>query len=340
MTVDFNTRMKEAEAAMLMRRNRQRTTREPHRATEVRLAEENDTSLIDMLKLSAMISEHDRKLRHDMNEVIENALATVRKHEINLKINDEPVGKLEGLTHSQLDDLIRAASVRDHRGNRKNIMIKGPMGGGKSTAAKQVADLFGLQYDYIGQTEMPHDVIGYVHPVTGDYKWTPFTRIYVEGGVIVLEEMDAWSARATLVTNIPLANGYITLPDGTRHQRHPDCIIVACTNTWGTGATAEYVGRNKLDAAYLDRFAIKLDWKYDNKLERAAARNDEVVDAVQRARFNATHYGIKVAISPRSSIDIADMVRAGYSIMSAMEVNFLSGVDHDTRRKLMEDVDV
>lgn len=339
MSVDFNSRMKEAEAALLARRNRPRAAR-PDKTVREDAPEPNQVAGLDMGVVAGYIDEREQKIRRDLNEVIENALHTVRKHELTLTVNEAEVGKVEGLQHRQLDDLIRAASVLNRSGHRKNIMVKGPMGGGKSTAARQVAELFGIRFDYLGQTEMPHDVIGYMHPVTGKYMSTAFTDIFVNGGVIVLEEMDSWSARATLVTNVPLANNYIHLPDGTMHKRHKDCVIIACTNTWGTGATAEYVGRNRLDAAFLDRFAIKIDWQYDDRLERMAAGNDEVVDAVQRARFNAQHYGIKVAISPRSSIDIADMVRAGYPITRAMEVNFLSGVDHDTRRKLMEDVDV
>jgi cobaltochelatase CobS len=248
--------------------------------------------------------------------------------------------QLEGLTHCQFNDLVRMANVRDWKGHRKNILLKGPMGGGKTTAGEKLAELLGLHFGYIGQTNMPHIVVGSKRPLDDQYNHTPFTRIFRDGGVIMLEEMDAWNPNASLVLNPPLANGLLILEDGTEIKRHPDCIIIACANTWGTGATTEYVGRNKLDAAFLDRFAFKVMWSYDEELERAAANNEEVVDAVQRARFNADYNGIKVSISPRCSIDIADMVRGGFTIYEAMKMNFLASVDSNTESKLLDGVDL
>jgi cobaltochelatase CobS len=214
------------------------------------------------------------------------------------------------------------------------------MGGGKSTALKQVADALGLEFGYIGQTLMPHDVVGHVHPVTSEYHGTAFTRIFEHGGLIAFEELDGWSANATLVLNPALTNGYLTLPDGRMIQRHPDCVIVACTNTWGTGPTAQYVGRNKLDDAFLDRFGAKIEWRYDADLERAAAGDNDVVDIVQTARMNAKKAGVRVAISPRASIDIAKMVAAGFTKREAINMNFGAELDADQRRIVLDGCDV
>jgi cobaltochelatase CobS len=61
---------------------------------------------------------------------------------------------------------------------------------------------------------------------------------------------------------------------GEIHVRHPDFYIIAAANTWGTGATAAYCGRNKLDDATLDRFVgAKIRVDYDAKIERAIARS-------------------------------------------------------------------
>lgn len=331
----FNDRMKAAEEAMLARRGAK---------PRVNAVRDRTMPVVDASELrriiDVVVSDREAQLRHDMNLVIENALDTVREHKIVLEVPNQVKRELNGLVHKQFETLVKAAAVRDQWGNRKNILLKGPMGGGKSTACKQAAELLGLPFGYIGQTNMPHIVVGSKHPLKDLYNHTAFTRIFMGGGVIVFEEMDAWHPNASLVLNPPLANGWLTLEDGSQHQRHPDCIIVACANTWGTGATAEYVGRNKLDDAFLDRFAFKMMWEYDDKLERMAAANDEVVDVVQQARRNAQHYGIKVAISPRSSIDIADMVRSGFTIREAMKMNFLASVNREIELKLLEDVDV
>jgi cobaltochelatase CobS len=241
---------------------------------------------------------------------------------------------LEGTHHALFPTLVQAAELREP------ILLSGPAGSGKSTAGKKLADMLGLSFGYIGQTNMPHIVVGSMHPIDKTYRHTAFTNAFINGGVIMLEEMDAWNPNASLVINPPLANRWLTLENGEQYEQHKDCIIIACANTWGTGATAEYVGRNKLDAAFLDRFGVKLHWGYDMDLEIAACGNLEVARAVQMARYNAERYGIKVVISPRSSITIAKMVRAGIDMKAAMEMNFLATVDDNTKRKLLEDVNV
>ena len=72
---------------------------------------------------------------------------------------------------------------------------------------------------------------------------------------------------------------------------HKDFRIVAAANTWGKGSDMQYVGRNALDGATLDRFDnIYMD--YDRKLERNLYPNDEVLkfmwefrDAVEKAKI-------------------------------------------------------
>lgn len=334
-TPEFNARMQAAREAMLAKRGTKPVPK-------LNLGEGVDAADIERsiaLHIQEEAAKIDKKIRSDLNTVIANTLDTVREHRIVLVDQTKRVErKLDGINHQMFDTLVRAADTRDAYGNRKNIFLKGPMGSGKSTAGKRLSELLELPFGYIGQTNMPHIVVGSQHPINHEYRHTAFTTAFINGGVIMFEEMDAWNPNASLVLNPPLANGWLTLEDGSRHERHPDCIIIACANTWGTGATADYVGRNKLDAAFLDRFAFKIMWGYDETLERRAAGNDEVVDAVQKIRFNAETHGIKVTVSPRSSIDVADAVRAGFSMKEALDMNVLSGVDTDIRRKLIEDV--
>jgi len=82
--------------------------------------------------------------------------------------------------------------------------------------------------------------------------------------------------------NRALANGHLATPKG-RVARHPDTVIIATANTYGTGANRQYVGRNQLDAATLDRFAggmIEADYSQ----EYEAGFDAEVVKYVQDVR--------------------------------------------------------
>src|SRR5690606_10479105 len=65
-----------------------------------------------------------------------------------------------------------------------------------------------------------------------------------------------------------IANGFCTFPDGKTVESSPDFRFIAAMNTYGNGATTEYVGRNRLDAATLDRFVF-LELEHDEQLERA-----------------------------------------------------------------------
>lgn len=341
---DFTQRMREAEEALRKRRGRPASPAPMRRIN----GGGGDLPAISVSSQKVTIGEVDvatiemlAMLEKSMKDEFRDLIIKLPQVQMNktLTINvGKAVKKLKGLRHRQLDTLIRVCSIRGRDGCRKNVLLKGPMGGGKSKAAEQVADILGVTFKYTGQAEMKSDVIGSVHPISGDYLSPAFVDIFINGGVWVGEEMDGWSPRACLAINVPLANGWIITPDGKRHDRHPDCVILACTNTWGTGATTEYVGRNKLDAAFLDRFSPRIDWQYDPDLERAIASNDYVVDAVQTARFNAEHSGLKVVISPRSSINIADMVECGFSLREAMDMDFLAGLDRSQVTRLLDGV--
>ena len=329
----FDDAMKASEAALLARRHpaaRKPTKNSAHLTTPTL----NGVELATLARLEAT----NQTLRDDLNAVLDGLDSAPRAAPapLQITINDNEPHTVDGLTHYQLPDLIRLCAIRPH----VNILLKGEMGSGKSTAAVQVAEALGLSFSYIGQTLMPHDVLGYMHPVTSEYVWTALTTAFVHGGVCVLEEMDGWSANATLVANPFLAGGMLRLPNGEMHSRHADCVIIACTNTWGTGPTAEYVGRNKLDNAFLDRFGVRMDWRYDYDLERAAAGNDGVVDVVQQARRNAKQAGIKVAISPRASIDVSKLVGAGFALRDALNMNFLSALDADQRKTILAGCEV
>lgn len=249
------------------------------------------------------------------------------------------IDRLPATRHRLTDKFARSVCVRDRRGFRMNVMLTGPAGAGKSHVAKMIAEAMELDFGDIGQTVMPSNLVGYPNPHTGEWVQTAFTRIFINGGVIVLEEMDGWSANATLAINGPLANGFITSPTGERFERHPDCIVVACTNTWGRGATMEYVGRNRLDDAFLDRFQVRLHWDYDPKLEAQVCGDADVAEFVQRCRDNAEAAGIKVLITPRASIAIADLIRHGFSLKEAAEMNFLAQLDPQQRMTILSDTE-
>lgn len=226
--------------------------------------------------------------------------------------------------HPMLETLVRAVSARKPDGSRLNVWLAGPAGSGKTTGARMAAQALGLEYAAHGAMGMVHELLGFVD-AGGRYHETAFARLYRTGGVCLLDEVDASDPNVTLALNGALDNGAALLPTGEMVQRHPDFVCIAAANTWGNGATAEYVGRNRLDGAFLQRF-VALAWNYDEALETAICGNPDWARRVQKARAAASKAGLKVIISPRASVHGAALLRAGLDADTAARMTYLSGL--------------
>lgn len=262
----------------------------------------------------------------DFDKKLQN-LTTTR---IEVKLPDsDTVTALEGQHHPQFETLLQAAASREVSGFHPNIMLSGPAGSGKTFAAKNVIKALGLDFEYNGALSMAHEVLGY-QDAAGVYHPTSFFRGYTGKAGYVFDEVDGSDNSPLLALNAALANGTASFPHGN-HPRHPDSLIIATANTWGLGATADYVGRSKLDAAFLSRFPVRLYWDYDEKLEQAICGNEDWARRVQKARAQARKAGIKVIICPRISIAGAALIKAGMSADRVAVITYLANLTPEQR---------
>lgn len=213
-----------------------------------------------------------------------------------------------GLQHSLFPLLLAACSARTQDGHGINCWLKGPAGSGKTTAAANVAKALNLPFQYCGSISDAFALLGFID-ASGRYQATAFRRAYQDGGVFLFDEVDGSDANALLAFNAAIANGHCAFPDGMV-ERHRDCIIIAAANTWGLGARDEYVGRMKLDGAFLDRF-VSIDWTVDESLERATGGNLAWCERVQGIRAKVRAKGIKVLVTPRATYYGAALLAAG-----------------------------
>lgn len=214
--------------------------------------------------------------------------------------------------HRQFDELLELVISLDP--HDRNIWIAGPMGSGKTTAASQLAKVLNLGFDFNGPINMDYKLSGYSDG-NGRYHDTPFRRQYENGGVWLGDECDGSAPAAMMELNTALSNSHMSFPDKTI-DRHATFIALAAANTWGLGGDANYVGRNKQDAAFLDRFVV-IEWNYDEDFERTLAMTInpdpvtstwvDIVQEVRRTLFENRAVGI--VISPRSSIKGAQLLR-------------------------------
>ena len=147
-----------------------------------------------------------------------------------------------------------------------NVMLVGPAGSGKTTACAKAAAALGLAFYFTGAIQSEYKLTGFVD-AQGRIVSTAFRQAYENGGLFLFDENDASSPSAVLAFNAALANDYADFPDGSI-ARNDNFRAVAACNTFGLGASRQYVGRFKQDAASLDRYAT-LDWDYDTGLEAA-----------------------------------------------------------------------
>jgi hypothetical protein len=178
--------------------------------------------------------------------------------------------------------------------------------------------------------------------------------------VFLLDEVDAASPAVLVVINALLANERASFPDAVV-EKHADFVLIAGANTIGLGADRQYVGRQQIDAATLDRFVL-LDWPYDPRIEAAAAgvpveavsaagcpkpfqfvtldgcegRAFQYVQKVVAIRNAVASFGkaVRVIVSPRASINGTALIRQGFTVADALNLCVWKGLDADTRKKI------
>ncbi len=232
--------------------------------------------------------------------------------------------------HPLFATLVKALSAKQANGTYPNVWIAGPTASGKTHSAQQAAKALDLAFYSQGACCMAFEVTGFVDG-HGTYHETQFVKAFRDGGVILMDEIDAGDNPALLALNAALANGFMTLPTGEQIKRHADFRCIGAANTFGHGATADYIGRCKIDAAFLSRFPVKLYWDYDKKLERAISGDADFAELVQDARRAAADAGLKVTIDPRQSQAGAALIAAGMTQKEAAELTFLSGLSDDQK---------
>jgi cobaltochelatase CobS len=242
-------------------------------------------------------------------------------------ITQDATRTVDGLSHHMLPTLVRSLATGLH------VWLAGPSGSGKTHGAEQAAQALGLTFRLQGAMTMAHELTGFVD-AGGTYHETPFVTTFRSGGLILLDELDAGSNEALLALNAALANGIMCLPSGEIIRAHADFRCIGAANTFGQGATADYVGRTRIDAAFLQRFGVRLTWAYDEALETAMADMPTWSARVQRARQRAKEAGLKVLITPRASVAGAKLIRAGFTADAAAEMTYLADLSPAQRQQV------
>jgi hypothetical protein len=226
---------------------------------------------------------------------------------------------------------------------RRNILLVGPAGCGKtflgSLVAKELDFKFGSISCTAGMSEVNLTGRGVPNISDGSVRFqsTDFLQCYENGGVFLLDEMDAADPNLMLVLNSAIANGYCDVPnrhDNPRAMRHENFVLISTANTFGHGADRTYVGRNQLDGATLDRYAIgTIECDYDLRVEKKLCPNDEIRIPLQAIRKKINECGLRRIMSTRFIEDAFIMSEAGWSLDKILN-QFFSGWKTDDRNRV------
>ena len=207
-------------------------------------------------------------------------LEEAQKNAVRIVRVQAPQGKVVEIsehTHPVFEEVVELAQLNFAEGNNEpfNILLKGPAGCGKTHLAKQLGKALGLRAGAISCSEgmSESEVSGYLLPIgeNGQFKYVPapFIDFYTNGGVYLIDEMDAADANVLVFLNSALANGEFTVPKSFESpvmKRHPKFICIAAANTWGSGPDAMFCGRNPLDESTKDRFEM-VEMDFDTSFE-------------------------------------------------------------------------
>jgi hypothetical protein len=278
------------------------------------------------------VSETFTGFRHEVTNMIANVAPQVR----HITIAQRPTVKLHGKQHARFDDIVKAVGIGEH------VYMVGAAGTGKSTIAENVAQALGLSFASKSVTAQTSEasLVGFTD-ASGKTVRTPFREVFEHGGVFLLDEVDNGNPNVLNVLNSALANGVMAFPDGMV-RRHEGFVAMAAANTFGNGATAEYVGRNPIDKAFLDRFAmvpVDLDTDLEQHMLNSVGLDEATAKrwytAVLGARRNVAEHGLRVIVSPRATVSGAKLILAGLSMADAMEMRVLKGATADQREKIL-----
>jgi cobaltochelatase CobS len=250
-------------------------------------------------------------------------------------IREDEHRQVEGLSHYQLAEIIAVASTP------RATMLIGPAGSGKTHIAEQVAEAMSLPFYSLSLTvRTPESALRGLIDGYGTYHRTDFREAFENGGLFCLDEVDNGHPNTLNVINSAAANGHMAFPDGMV-KKSPNFVLLCSGNTFGRGANREYVGRNQLDAAFLNRFN-KVFVEYDTALERSLCEAtgvesvtvDKVLALVHKVRDRAETNGIRTIVSPRNSVGMCQIIAAGLTFDRATDIALRDGLADDVWAKL------
>jgi MoxR-like ATPase len=259
-------------------------------------------------------------VRQEAATAVQSALKAMAPTVLVVKTPNAPTGVNLGLVHKTTPRVIRYLAA----GN--NVYLHGPAGSGKTTAASQCAEAFGLEFYFTGKVDSEYSLLGFTTgPVVVR---TPFREAFEKGGLFLFDEMDKSDASALVAVNAALANGVCAFPDGII-KRHENFKVIGGGNANLTGQSRLYQASQQMDASSIDRFDF-IEFLYDEELERALSTDAKWCAYVQAVRRAVAERGLDHLVTPRATIGGCKLLAAGEPWNEVAEAVIYKGLDKST----------
>lgn len=248
-------------------------------------------------------------------------------------INIQIQGRAEkeaGLQHPELETVLQILAVGDA------AWLRGPAATGKTTAASIAAKCFEVDFYSLSvcAQSQKSEIFGYMDAV-GNYVESLFYKAYKNGGLFLFDEIDNGNPNVLSALNSALSNGHCAFPCGMV-ERSPNFYCIAAGNTIGTGANQQYIGRNPIDGATMDRFRF-VDWYNFEELERHISGNNDWTNKVIKLRKEADKKGLKIIISARASIQGSKLLANGMQEDKVLDVCIFNKCS-ETEKEILKSV--
>jgi MoxR-like ATPase len=248
-------------------------------------------------------------------------------------------------------ELAAVLSAADSK--RQNVLLYGPAGTGKTTAAMQYAARTGRPFMRIAfdRTTEPADLKGGRYPSeSGGVEWHDgnLTRAFrVPGMVLLLDEPTLLRSGSLAVLQTALDTRRLVLDSGEVVHASADLFVIAADNTDMTGdATGRYIDTAPVNLAFSDRFAWRVAVEYlpeAKEIDAVATRTGLhreatklMVEYATMTRNEANGGTLTAPVTTRRLMAWANAVMSGFGSKFAFRVSVLQGSDAADSEKLRE----
>lgn len=206
---------------------------------------------------------------------------------------------------------------------RKNVLLKGPTGSGKTAVGRAFAALTRqLYYSLPCDISIdPTALFGKMMPREGGgFEWVdgPVTALARHGGVLNISEVNFMSPKIA-ASLYPLLDSRRQLTllgnKGEVIEAHDRLLIIADMNP-------NYRGTQQLNAAFLNRFPLKVQWDYDPKVEASLVESASLAELAKKLRASNE---VRTPVSTNMLMEFVDIgCDLGYEFAAA---NFLESFE-------------